>query len=94
MKVLSKLGCSVSSAILIALLSTGCAHHPLAQSWQWSKAERDADYQRISKRIFEEEKRRMERIRAEYPNWEKAVSDEVLIVECESTATTTYCVGR
>lgn len=89
-----KLNCSVSSAILIALLSTGCASHPFAQEWSWSREDDRVYAAKLSRRSFEQNRERMEKIYAEHPEWEKAVLDDVLIVECESTATATYCVGR
>lgn len=91
---LSKLSCSASSAILIVLLSTGCASHPFAQRWEWSRSEQDADYARISRQVYEKNKAQMEKIHAEYPNWSKAVSDEVLVVECTSDGLNTVCIGR
>lgn len=85
---------SATSIILIAILSIGCSSHPFAQDWQWSKSESEADYQRISERNRERTAAQLEKIRVEHPEWDKAVSDEVLVIECVSNDRRTICEGR
>lgn len=86
---ISKSNCSASRAIIVILfLSTlGCASHPLAQEWDWSFRQNSVNQEKS--RI--EQNREIARIERENPEWKRAVSDDIAVVNCNQEENRLFC---
>lgn len=81
-------------ALTMVLLSLGCSHSPLNKEWVWNSRSERQSTRNSAEETRREQQAVMAKIRAEHPDWDKAVSDDTVVVECQGTGTNTVCTGR
>lgn len=76
--------------LAVFMLNVGCASHPFAQEWEWkNRAGIDHTEETMKKQNAE-----MARIRRENPTWDSHISDDTVVIQCESSVNSTTCTGR
>lgn len=85
---------------LLILCQAGCATGPHipGQKWSWVSGtyvdtpESAAYSRRVTQDMFRQANEKVAEIERENPGWANAVSDDVLIIECNQDKT--VCIGR